>query len=118
MRSKVLSVSISISVAIATVSFAFAERPSPSGDADPLLDSIQRLAQRPIDPALAVDGARERLLDSIGQLEQFLAGGGSETATRWSQWLCVSALKAELASAESDLGALRSIEERFYQNQL
>ena len=118
MPSKVLSLWISIGVAIATVLSAFAEGPSPSGDADPLLASIQRLAQRPTDPARAVDAARERLLASIGQLEQFLAGGGSGIASRWSQWLRVSALKAEIASGEPDIGALRSIEERFYQNQL
>src|SRR5262245_54740296 len=92
-----------------------ADRPT-SVDADPLVKSIQRLAERPADPARTLHTAREKLTASIEQLEQFLAGGGSEAAGRWSNWLGVSTLKQELDRTAPDFGALRSLEERFYEN--
>jgi hypothetical protein len=83
---------------------------------DPLVESIRRLDQRPADPALAVLVSAERLSASIEQLELHLSKAGPELA-KCSRWLDVSRLKQELAAAKPDLGTLRSIQERFYQNQ-
>ena len=59
---------------------------------------------------------------SIDQLEQFLAGGGPEIAERWSQWLQLPQLKAELERAElrrdaSDEAVLQQILDRYYRNE-
>jgi hypothetical protein len=83
---------------------------------DPLVGFIQRLDERPADPAQAVLSAGQRLASSIRQLEQYLAAAGPDKSAAWSSWLDVPKLKQEVASPRPDLSALHSIEERFYEN--
>jgi hypothetical protein len=108
------------SVVVLATTWSAAAR-EPANGPEPLLQAIEQLKDRPVDPTVAVEEARERLLSSIQNLEKFLAGGGkpdakSETLERWSQWLGLPALKQQLAGPAQDLNALRSIEERLYQN--
>src|SRR5262245_7655564 len=99
-------------------SLADAEVPLPSREVNNLRSVALQLAQQPPDPAATIQLAHQELLDSVRQLEQFLAGGGLESAARWSAWLALPTLREELARATPDLDTLRAIEERFYQNQL
>src|SRR5438874_2014532 len=123
MQGKLRSWCIAISVAAASVAAAMAsvvvaDDLSTAGNMDLLRSSIQRLAERPADPAQAAAAARQRLISSIEQLEHFLAGGGSEIASCWSAWLGLAALKEQLAVQQPDRDALQTIEERLYQNQV
>jgi hypothetical protein len=95
-----------------------AEFPLLSREATDLRSAARQLALQPPDPAATIQAAREKLLVSLRNLEQFLAGGGSQTAARWSDWLGVATIRQELARPNPDLEALRAIEERFYQNEI
>jgi hypothetical protein len=105
-----------LGLVVAMLSLADGADRSAARDVEPLIASFRRLADQPADSARAVQATRLKLTSSIQQLEQFLAGGGSEIAGRWSEFLGVSTLKQELDRAQPDVAALRSIEDRFYQN--
>lgn len=84
---------------------------------DPLLAAIERLDQRPAEPAATLAAARQRLAASTQQLQQYLSRAGGETANRWSQWLGLAQLTQELENQQPNAVTLRQIEERLYQNQ-
>jgi hypothetical protein len=107
----------SIAIVASIASCALAQDAPGSPDRNDLRGTIQRLAERPPDPTEAVQAARGRLTSRIDELEKFLAGGGVEAANRWSTWIGLPSLKAELALSELDDAELKSIEERLFQNQ-
>jgi hypothetical protein len=85
-------------------------------DRQGLEQALERAAEGPPDPRLAVSAAHSRLRKSIAELESFLARSGPEASRAWSQWLALDALKAEVARSEPDVAALRKVQERFFRN--
>jgi hypothetical protein len=78
---------------------------------------ILQAAENPPDPQETLAAARIRLISSIEQLERFLAGGEADNDRRWRQWLDLPHLKIQLEREKPDVAILRSIHERYYQNQ-
>ena len=85
--------------------------------ADELQSVIAQAAERPPDPQETLAASRAGLVASIEQLERFLAGGEVDNSRRWQQWLNLPHLRTELERAQPDAPQLRSIHERYYQNQ-
>jgi hypothetical protein len=115
MQGRFFSTGFSVALVVAMLSFAFADEPRKS-DANSLIGSIERLAERPPDAKQSLEAARKRLLSSVEALEQILARGKSEAATRWSRWLDLPTLHEQLAAEQPDLAAIKAIEERLCQN--
>ncbi len=104
-----------VTLVLAAVPFGFAAEAT--NNTSSLISSIEQLAQRPPDGQQALHTARQRLSSSVDRLEQFLSGGKSEAAARWSQWLDLATLRRQLAADRPDLTVLKPIEQRLYQNQ-
>jgi len=83
-----------------------------------LKQSLSQAAAQDPDPQRMLTVARDRLATAVDQLEWYLAEGGAKTLEGWRTWLDLPALKAELARPESNAQALRSLEDRYYKNQV
>lgn len=105
--------SMAIAIALTTSAAAQDSADFQSG----IRESLARMAEQPPDASRSLLAVRQRVLDRIDRLEEALASAGGESSRRWSEWIDLPRLKAEVQSPAPVAAVLEQIAERFYGGQ-